>query len=314
MTGRLFDTYLFVDWSARSSPSPKRPTADAIWSAELTAGSAPMVAYHRTRQLAFEHLAARLRFALAERRRILVGCDFPYGYPAGFAASLGDAAAAPWRITWERLAAAVQDGADNANNRFEVVNRWNAAIGSGLGGSQLAGGRPGPFWGHPTTLRFDALARKSPGFPYRLRNGRQLQRLRLCEARLPGTQETWKLFGAGSVGSQALTGIPRLIALRDAPDLAAHSRVWPFETGFTARPAGGEVLIVHAEIWPGIVGAGVEAGKGAIKDAVQVEKLCEWAERRDAAGTLGACFAEPEGLTDAQREACLREEGWVLGA
>lgn len=34
-----------------------------------------------------------------------------------------------------------------------------------------------------------------------------LRRTRHCEARLTGTQETWKLLGAGSVGSQALTGM-----------------------------------------------------------------------------------------------------------
>ena len=56
------------------------------------------------------------------------------------------------------------------------------------------------------------------------------------------------------------------------------------------------------------------AGTGAIKDAVQVAVLSRWAACRDAAGTLGACFAAPEGLTEAEREACLREEGWVLGA
>ena len=78
-------------------------------------------------------------------------------------------------------------------------------------------------------------------------------RFRRAEARAPGTQPAWKLLGQGSVGGQALLGIPMLRALRDDPALAPASRIWPFETGFTPRPRATGPVIVHAEIWPGIV-------------------------------------------------------------
>jgi hypothetical protein len=64
----------------------------------------------------------------------------------------------------------------------------------------------------------------------------------------------WKLAGQGAVGSQALLGIPRVAAWRYDPGFAPFSRVWPFETGFTADavPDSGP-FVVHAEIWPGVL-------------------------------------------------------------
>lgn len=67
-------------------------------------------------------------------------------------------------------------------------------------------------------------------------------------------QEVWKLYGAGSVGSQALVGIPVVRRLRYDPRFHAFSRVWPFETGFTRQPTpDGGPSIVHAENFPGNV-------------------------------------------------------------
>jgi precorrin-8X/cobalt-precorrin-8 methylmutase len=48
-------------------------------------------------------------------------------------------------------------------------------------------------------------------------------------------QPIWKLYGNGSVGSQTL-GIPHLTALRDDPELASISKVWPLETGMRMLP------------------------------------------------------------------------------
>jgi hypothetical protein len=175
---------------------------------------------------------------------------------------------------------------------------------------------PGPFWGCPPRQRRPELLPTSPGFPYRAGSGRLLERTRAAEARLTGTQETWKLLGVGSVGSQALLGIPRLCRLRDHPALAPHSRVWPFETGFTAAPTGA-ARIVHAEIWPGIVRDRVAERLAreprSIKDSIQVAELAKWAAALDARGELADCFAAPA-LDAATRAACVAEEGWVLGA
>jgi len=147
----------------------------------------------------------------------------------------------------------------------------------------------------------------------------QLQRLRIVEGRLPGTQETWKLFGAGSVGSQSLVGIPYLYRLRRSLDMVRISRVWPFETGFTPTPSPSQgPYVLHAEIWPGVVEQRVRELVGAspdlIRDRAQVRAMCEWAAESDHAKTLGKFFDMPAGLNQQQAQSCLEQEGWVLGA
>jgi hypothetical protein len=100
--------------------------------------------------------------------------------------------------------------------------------------------------------------------------------------------------------------------------------VWPFETGFTdaVTPPRGP-WIVHAEMWPGVVGARVRAAPargarpGSVpppRDAVQVRLMCRWAAGLDARGRLGAAFARPAGLSPGEARRAQREEGWILGA
>ena len=80
--------------------------------------------------------------------------------------------------------------------------------------------------------------------------------------RLPGTQESWGLFGVGRVGSQALVGIPYVYKLRRHLEIARFNRVWPFETLFTQTLSVAEgPVILHAEIWPGVVKQRVEGLK-----------------------------------------------------
>ncbi|HEX5502867.1 MAG TPA: hypothetical protein VFW96_09600, partial [Thermomicrobiales bacterium] len=314
---RLFDAYLFVDWSARGAPSPARPCADAIWIGELAADAdAPTETYCRTRAIAAEHLLARLRAHVAAGRRVLAGFDFPFGYPAGCADALDlrgpgypPQVGLPWLRAWLTLAAMIRDGARNDNNRFAVAARLNARA------DNVA---PGPFWGAPRAAVAATLAPTSPGFPYALGDGTALARLRRCERCRRGVQETWKLLGVGSVGSQALLGIPRVWRLRSHPDLRVVSRVWPFETGFTGAPAPPTgPRIVHAEVWPGTLRkedvAGEQARTGAIKDQAQVRLLCRWAAERDASGDLGRSFDRPPDLTDEGARAAIEEEGWILG-
>jgi hypothetical protein len=308
---RLFDAYVFVDWSGRDAPSPTRPCADAIWIAEQDAGDAvPRETYCTTRHAATAHVFAALAGHVAAGRRVLVGFDFPYGYPAGLAAALGlPGSGPPWQRTWSALARSIVDGADNRSNRFEVAAAWNARLGPP---------GQGPFWGCPAARRMSSLASTSPGFAYPLGGGQSLARLRLTDRRVAGVQEVWKLLGVGSVGSQALLGIPRVHWLRQHPALAAASRVWPMETGFTPTPtAPGGPFVLHAEVWPGIVpreAVRAECARtGAIRDQAQVRLLCRWARRLDAAGDFGAHFATPSDVDERALQAILHEEGWILG-
>jgi hypothetical protein len=292
----LFDAYLMVDWSGRATPSPARPSPDAIWIGERAPGRRAET-YHRTRHDATAHVRRRVLAHAAAGRRVLVGWDFPLAHPRGLARALGlDGRVAPWRAVWDALAGAVADGAANANNRFDVAARFNRRI---------AG--PGPFWGCPAPAAAPGLTATTTGvFAFPVAG---LARLRATEAAMPGVQETWKLYGAGSAGSQALLGIPRVRRLRDDPALTAVSRVWPFETGLTTQPVPVEGPgIVHAEIWPGIVAV---PGDAPIRDRAQVRLMCEWAAGHDTAGTLGAWFAPA--LDPATAAAVTGEEGWILG-
>lgn len=307
----LFDVYLAVDWSARSVPSPARPSRDALWVAEVCApgvGEPGIVSetYWRTRQACLAHLRTRLLWHASRGRRVLLGCDFCYGFPAGYAAAPGlSGDAPPWRRLWQELSRLVRDDASNANNRFEVAALLNARCG---------GMAPGPLWGCPASLNLPMLPATSPNFPYLTRSGAALQRLRLAERQARGAQPVWKLAGSGSVGGQTLLGIPAICRLRDDPELTAISRVWPFETGFTSTPtpvAGPWIL--HAEIYPGLLADALDPTL-AIRDQAQVRAVARWLRDLDADGRLGARFAAPPELSAESLALCVQEEGWILGA
>jgi hypothetical protein len=309
----LFDAYLFVDWSARNALGPAMPTADGIWVGELMRhADVADECYFRGRQTAVAYLEERLRRHLRCRHRVLLGFDFAYGYPSGLAGALGlpvDEHA--WWAVWTELCYRVCDSPENQSNRFQAA--------AGLNHILDTDNRGGPFWGVPAKQATESLHAHSPGFPFAAENGVQLERLRLTERCLPGVQETWKLYGAGSVGSQTLLGIPYLHRLRRHPQFVHASAVWPFETGFGPAPTlARSPRIVHAEVWPGIVKDAVAqvvaTDTKPIKDQIQVRELCRWASRIDRGGHLGDLFRAPTGLNSQQLSACLREEGWILGA
>lgn len=292
----LFDSYVMVDWSANSVP---KRGADSIWYA--------VIDRHRrglrrrrldnppTRHDAQAALVALLRRDLARGRRVLVGFDFPNAYPAGFAAAAGFAGP-PWRAVWDGLSALIDDRPDNANNRFAVAAELNRRITDG----------PGPFWACPPRQAGPTLTPTKPPS-----TGRVLPDRRLCEAYLTSTQPCWKLYTTGSVGGQALVGIPVQAALRDHPDLAGHTQVWPFETGLSPAPSD-RAHVVIAEVYPSIVP--VRPGPDEVKDALQVETVARAFAARDDMGLLGADLSGPDDLTAAQRKLVEREEGWILGA
>jgi precorrin-8X/cobalt-precorrin-8 methylmutase len=301
----MFDACIFVDWSARAGRGPAKPRKDSVWVGSASRSAKATAQYCRTRAEATEAVRALLLIAYGRGERVLVGFDFPYGYPSGFAAVAGFGAP-PWSATWRSIAELLEDGEDNRSNRFAVAEAVNRRLGDGTG----------PFWGRPVPRKGvvervrRSLEPTSPGFPFDARGGGRLARLRLCDARLRGVQECWKLFGVGSVGSQALTGIPRVRSLRFDPVLAPVSAVWPFETGFTRTFAS---QIIHAEIWPGVVEERVSRRSEAIRDEAQVLALCDWVRGLDDRGELGALFERPPGLEEEQVRTILEEEGWVLG-
>jgi precorrin-8X/cobalt-precorrin-8 methylmutase len=266
---RLFDTYIAVDWSASSEPRRGR---DSVWLCKH--GSPPE--NPSTRHEATQRVRELLEQLVAAGRRVLVGFDFPYGYPRGFADLVAPGDGPAWRRAWGALVRGVRDDPLNVNNRFDVAAELNVD--------------GGPFWGCPAGQARDALTvRRKISFPHK-----GLQEFREVERVLTGVQSAWKLYGAGSVGSQALLGIPRVASLRDDPRLGPVSAVWPFE------PMG-EARVVHVEIWPGLI----EPTTHAIRDAGQVEALVGHWARLDDAGRLERLFRVPPSVTG--------EEGWIFG-
>lgn len=289
----LFDAYIVVDWSA--SAVPKRG-ADSIWYAVLRRDDGRLkrtaLANPATRMQAMTAVEAEVRELVDQGRRVLVGFDFPNAYPRGFSSRAGFDGAKPWCAIWDGLDHLIEDSENNANNRFEVAAELNRRISGGAF----------PFWGCPPSAAAPTLTPKKT----RVYDDDVPER-RLCESWMPKTQPCWKLYTTGSVGSQALLGIPMQRRLRQT--FAKQATVWPFETGM-AVPATDAKPIVIAEVYPSMVP--VEVPSGTVKDAAQVETLARHFARRDAAGLLAVDFAGPA-LSKADRRLVEIEEGWILG-
>ena len=284
-----------VDWSAAATP---RKGKDSIWWALLRRkkGMVRMTCRENpsTRHAATERLANVLNKIARDGDRVLVGFDFPFGYPTGTAARLG-MPGLPWRHMWQAIADDLDDAPDNSNNRIDVAERLNKKL----------SGEPFPFWGN---------VREEERF-YLVRRGRRphkcgdLTEWRLCDKRAKTTSSVWQLAGAGSVGSQVLTGIPRILQLRTDPRLAMISQIWPFASGLCYDP---RPQIVFAEVYPSLVEPAPE--RNLVKDAKQVRTIAAHFASLDEAGALGALFEGDPTLSRVERMIIETEEAWILGA
>jgi hypothetical protein len=287
----MFDRYVAVDWSASSRPKRGR---DSIWIAVLGQNGSATTENPATRRAAEAVVREMLRQAVEDRHRVLVGFDFPYAYPRGYASALG-LGGTPWSAVWRHLTDRIEDDERNANNRFQVADEINSRLAYPV------------FWGCPHGKRFEHLSPKKDRVIYRSERPRGLGEWREVEAVLHARgqhpQATWKLYGNGSVGGQSLTGIPVLARLRNDPMLASASSVWPFEVGIPDCPEG-DPAIVHAEIWPSL--RTIPHVAGQVKDETQVMFLAEEYRSRDRAGTLWSMFG-------AASSSVALEEGWILG-
>ena len=231
--------------------------------------------------------------ACASDEKVLLGFDFPLGYPAGFAARLG-LSGPPWRAVWDEIAGRMTDDERNRNNRFDVAESFNRHVSDG----------PFPFWGCPLAPTRTYLRGKH----HRRHESEGLAERRMVDLYIPSAQPCWKLLGVGSVGGQALTGIPVARALRDYPRWYLQTKVWPFETGLCARF---EARIVIAEVYPSLWA--VSTAPDEPKDRAQVRTVARFLAERDRAGELAALFAGDPGLDPEQRHRVETEEAWTLG-
>jgi hypothetical protein len=296
---RLFSAYVIVDWSAAAKPTTG---ADSVWIGVIKRDVRFRLTFESfnppTRQEAETKLAAILDDLKKRGERALVGFDFPLGFPRGFSQALALKGEQPWRAVWDQLAKMVKDKTDNTNNRFGVGSELNR---------RLTGG-PFPFWGVPPKDTLTTLQPKKT----REHGPDDLPEFRHADLAAKGAHSIWKLYYNGSVGGQAIVGIPAARRLRDARGDAA--RVWPFETGFKALAEADleGVSVVIAEVYPSLVKATPAAGE--VKDAAQVRALAEHFAKLDEAGKLAALFgpskdAPADVVADAETQ-----EGWILGA
>jgi len=294
MSVRLFQAYVMVDWSAAAKPATG---ADSIWIGVLKRNVRFQMAFEAhnpsTRAEAETALNVILDDLKRKRERVLLGFDFPLAFPRGTAAALklnGE----PWRALLDFVAREVKDKPNNLNNRFQVAAKMN----------RLMTGQAFPFWGAPERDAQSTLSTKRP----REHAEGDLPEFRLAEQAIKGPSSIWKLYYQGSVGGQALTGLPVMKRLRDARAL----KLWPFETGWRPLAAGdvAETEGVVAEIYPSMFAT--KPGAREAKDEALVRGACERFNALDEKGQLAPLFGPAK--DDARRETVEREEGWILGA
>lgn len=311
----LFDAYIMVDWSGSNRRRAGRH--DCIWIAHgSAAATAPSTVSPSTRTEAEQIIRAQLQQTISVNDGLSLLCaDFGYGYPAGFAWLLAESSAGgmpPWRIVWQYLRKHVRDDLGtkpgqqptNCSNRFEVASAINAAVSSSAS--------PGPFWCLSKARGHACVPQKRPPQPFVCPAG-SVAKLRITDRRAE-SDTPFRLFGTGSVGSQVLTGIPRLDSIRFDSQFARCSAIWPFETGWASQtgtwldPA---VRIVHAEIYPSVRAPLSDS----IKDRGQVRAMWHWARDLDAKNLLMNEFAIPAGIAigSADDLTIRNEEGWILG-
>ena len=299
----LFDAYIMVDWSAAAKPSLG---ANSIWIGILAKDARLKLQYRgvnidtRLKARAFiEDMVAKLT---KRGDKVLIGFDFSLGFPAGTAAALGldTSAQAPWKATYAHLASKLKDKPDNSNARYAIAAGLNYAI------SKSAF----PFWGAPARDVVSTLSATRPDY-----DGGSLPEYRICEnylkeKKIGQPKSVWQLAYTGSVGSQTLTGIPHVHALRQA---WPTSRIWPFELGTETLSA--EALegidVVMAEIYPSLVKAKPE--KGEVADEAQVRAIARHYADLDEKGLLAAAFSTAKSLSPEQNRHITEEEGWILG-
>ena len=300
---RCFDAYVMVDWSSSSKLTTGNDSiwlADGAWTdTSFQAGEPRNLS---TRRRAQQAILETVRAFVDRGKRVLIGMDFAFGYPAGFASALGlPLTGGAWRALHEHFGQQVTDSPSNAHNRDEFADACNRRV---------APNGPGPFWGCTRSSTTPTLTQHRQGvftFPY----AGVLDEWRITDrraAKIVTTQSVWKINCGVSVGGQTILGIKYLNDLARELD----AKRWPFDTGWSVpSPRGASVWF--AEIFPSLVRYPEwEEEYRSQRDRTQVQSCVRRAAERDANGTLGITFAQPAGLSASELAQVVGEEGWML--
>lgn len=289
-----FDEYIIIDWSAANSP---QTGSNSIWICSqrrlATKRKSHQLQNIATRLEAIDWLKHHLCASIQLSQKILVGFDFPFGFPAGTASALG-MQGSKWQSIWKFLFDGFVDNHKNQNNRFDLAEDFN----------QRLTGEAFPFWGNVRDEKRKYLVRR--GRRPHMQN--DVAEKRLVEKYVPKAQPVWKLAGIGSAGSQALTGIPAVWSLRYDPQLAKKTRIWPFETGLCFDPSA---QVIIAEIYPSIFP--FCPIKGRPKDAAQVLAAAQAFSVADQNNRLVNFFTGRPSLSEKDKLIIESEEAWILG-
>ncbi len=290
----LFDRLIMADWSAASAPGPKKPHKDRCWVGKLDVGSGqPLLTYCRTRAAA-RAVIEQWTADPPPGGKVLIGFDFPFGYPAGSGLSGG-------RALSELYGAHLQEEANDRNNRFELAGRLN---------HNLSPCTDDPFWGHPPGREYRGLRPTRPS-PW----PDTIPEYRIADHALRhrGIQTVWKLAYPASVGSQVMTGMATIHRLLQRPAFAAAA-IWPFETQWEKALAP----VTIAEIWPNLFYSAWKehpvAARHDIRDAQQIAATLLALADADRNGRIAAMLAAPGDRSGDELAIIEQQEGWIVAA
>lgn len=279
-----FDTIAMLDWSGVPDRGAQ-PKKDAIWAAVHRGGQVEAPVYLRSIAAAEDWIVDLVGAERAVGRTVLVGFDFPFGYPHGAGRRI--TGSDDPRVLWTWLADAF-DALGPGEGRFHIAGRLNGLFEG-----------DGPFWFNGLKAEVLGLPRRKPDMPPGVEERRAVERI----AR--GAFACWQMGGPGAVGSQAMTGMATLARLSQRlPEMS----VWPFD------PAGPVQMV---EIWPSLFPDEVArrmddphlpcGGDGrTIRDTAQVAAMADHVARAQPDGRLARWL-------DTVPQEARRAEGWILG-
>lgn len=298
---RLFGAYVIVDWSAAEG---KKTGESSVWVGVAKRDVRFRLTYEAHNPATRLEAVTLLKTLLADLHkrgdRIFLGFNFALGFPRGTAAALKLEGTA-WEAMRDFVLKNIVDKADNTNNRFAVAAKFN----------RLTTDEAWPFWGAPKSQAQKWLSTLKPDhfgdFPeLRLTDEATHHLPKLAQAK-----SLWQMHGAGVAGGQTFLGLPAVKAIKDI--LGDKAKIWPFETGFGALDDAAleGVNTVIAEVHPPMFSGIPEPLE--VKDATQVRLTATAFAERDDKGELGALFAAPKALSEAEIDTVQTEEGWILG-
>lgn len=286
---RLFDWYLFADYSGAKSQTVQRRAIQAVM-AKGDGNMTPLGGY--TRLGLTQLVLARLHEATRNRVRVCAGFDHQYSIPISLAREIGVSDRSWRQLLRDLVSGTYSPDAPPLAAPGEFAPRFNDWLRSK--------GHADYFW--------SATKAEAYGIPNH--QPRQTGLMRLTETAQPvGNRATPKPFcrlgDNGSVGGQTLHGLRHLHDLLEACKAnRLPVKVWPFDGLDIVDYSGYHVLL---EPYPSIV-AKSDLKKSDLNDAKAALLMVQ---QHDSAGTLVNLLSLAP-LREEDKETVLLE-GWIAG-